>query len=95
MADETETGSQLFKRWLTGPPKRSQAEVAGALGIAQQTISAWARGGAVPGVLHRVRLKVLTGIPTDAWVKLDGTEAEHLSEAEERELLAASKKDVA
>lgn len=86
-------GARLFAAWLAGPPKKRQEAVAEELGVAQQTISAWARGTVVPGVLHRVRLKLAAQIPAEAW--FPNPDEHKLTEDEERELAGAFDGDTA
>lgn len=49
----------------------SQAQLAAAMGIGQQTISAWKRGSCRPEPHHRDALARIAGIATDAWYSPD------------------------
>lgn len=81
-------GSAQFRQWLDGPPKRNQEQVAAQLGVAQQTVSSWARGKC-PTILHRVKIKRLTGIPVEAWVAPGMQQEERLTDDEEQAVLDA------
>lgn len=41
-------GAGLIKEWLSGPPRRSQVELARLVGVTQQAVSRWANGEDVP-----------------------------------------------
>ena len=49
----------------------SQATLAAAMSIGQQTISAWKRGTCRPEPHHRDALARIAGIPADAWYSPD------------------------
>lgn len=54
------SGRQKLKKWMAGPPRRSQAKVAAALGITQQSLSQWVCGQARPSAHMRGALEAVT-----------------------------------
>lgn len=61
-------GRRLLSAYLNSHP---QTQLADALGLGQQAISAWKTGRARPGTHHREALKRLAGIPVEAWYSPD------------------------
>lgn len=60
-------GLVLLKKWLEEHPEYSQGWLANELGISQPSVSAWVRGTSRPEEHLRDALRMLTGIPVDAW----------------------------
>lgn len=65
-------GRALFVEWLEADREnRTKTLVADAIGVSSSAVGQWASGKAVPGHVYRPALRVLTGIPEDAWVTED------------------------
>jgi transcriptional regulator with XRE-family HTH domain len=77
----------LFKSWRDGPPMIRQEDAAKTFGVAQQTISSWARGK-TPGLAHRIRLKMVCGIAPELWLSPEMRSTGKFTPDEERELVA-------
>lgn len=73
MTDSHTAGADALVVWLNGDPKaRTKRSVALALGVTASAVGQWAAGKVAPGYVYRRALRILTGIPEEAWV----TEAE-------------------
>ncbi len=63
---ETCEGAVLLTAKLT--PAMSQRDLADALGVTPQAVSAWVSGRARPGSVHREAIERITGIPAESWL---------------------------
>lgn len=52
-------------------PRAKQTEVAHALGVSPQAVSAWTKGESKPGRDQAAKLEILYGIPVVAWSEPD------------------------
>lgn len=55
--------------YLEGPPRRTQEELAGQLGVRQGTVTKWVRGKTMPRPEMALRISRLTGVPVEALVR--------------------------
>lgn len=64
------SGQRKLKKWMAGPPRRSQAQVAAALGITQQSLSQWVCGQARPSAHMRGALEAVSNgaVRADDWL---------------------------
>ncbi len=76
--DPTE-GRQQLAAWMDADKNRTQAFVAEQVGTSQPAVSAWLRGIYRPEPPYRSALKLLAGIPEEAW--LTSAERRALDEA--------------
>lgn len=67
----TTTGSELLDEHLRIAGPGRVAELARLLGVSDQAIWTWRRGKRTPGEEFWEPLRVLCGIPTDAWLSAD------------------------
>lgn len=73
-----EHGSVLLSRYLAGPPKRSQTDLAERVGKTQQTISRWKSGEDEPTDLDtQLKLEQATDgeVPVESWLSEQGRAA--------------------
>jgi transcriptional regulator with XRE-family HTH domain len=64
-------GAAALRRYLNGPPKRSQSWLADQLGIEQPSVSNWLNGQSRPEPHHRTALRLIAGVMEDLWLTAD------------------------
>jgi transcriptional regulator with XRE-family HTH domain len=61
--------SKRLRRFLDGPPKRTQEEFAEEIGASQGSVSSWLRAVKAPGRVFALAIEAVTGIKASSWPK--------------------------
>lgn len=63
---------QQFEAWITQGPKGRQAQLARLLGLSSSHVLMWRKNGYQPDPVSMYAIRLLTGIPEEAWLDDEG-----------------------